>query len=235
MDPKDRFKNYDKEYCWQYDLKLKTLEEDLVNYNLTMEEVKELKSTDFEFEFVHSNKSKEELHSGKSALHVNDSKKYFNITEEMVTIADKNILPKTSLILTKEEYDFNSIEIGLLIATGVIKETNINRIKSIDIPYNPVLVREIKSFIERYEWLGKMSAYPTHFFTARYKGHLACVVVMDMPNAFSKLLGENTRKMERLISRGASVSWAPKNLASSLIMWSIKWMVQNTRYRLFTA
>lgn len=51
-----------------------------------------------------------------------------------------------------------------------------------------------------------MSLYPTHFFTARYKGILAGVVIMDMPNAFSKLLGEDTKQIERLISRGACVS-----------------------------
>ena len=56
-----------------------------------------------------------------------------------------------------------------------------------------------------------------------------------MPNAFSKLLGEDTRKVERLISRGACVSWSPKNLASKLISFAIKWMVANTQYRLFTA
>ena len=94
---------------------------------------------------------------------------------------------------------------------------------------------EVKHFIERHEWLGRMSLYPTHIFTARYKGILAGVVIMDMPNAFSKMLGENTRKIERLISRGACISWSPKNLASALIMFGIKWMVKNTRFRLFVA
>jgi len=56
-----------------------------------------------------------------------------------------------------------------------------------------------------------------------------------MPNAFSKALGEETKYMERLISRGACISWSPKNLASSLLMWSINYMVKNTQYRYFTA
>ena len=94
---------------------------------------------------------------------------------------------------------------------------------------------EIKDFIVRHEWLGKLGLSPTHFFTARYKDVLAGVVVMDMPNAFSKMLGENTRKIERLISRGACISWSPKNLASSLISFSTNWMAKNTQYRLFTA
>ena len=96
-------------------------------------------------------------------------------------------------------------------------------------------VKLIKQFIEKHEWLGKMSNYPTHFFIAKYKDILAGVVIMDMPNAFSKLLGEKTKKLERLISRGACISWSPKNLASALIMYSIKWMVRNTHYRVFTA
>lgn len=94
---------------------------------------------------------------------------------------------------------------------------------------------EVKEFIVRHEWLGKMGLYPTHYFTARYKGILAGVIIMDMPNAFSKALGEDTRKIERLISRGACISWSPKNLATALISFSMKWMVQNTRFRLFNA
>jgi hypothetical protein len=58
---------------------------------------------------------------------------------------------------------------------------------------------------------------------------------MDMPNAFSTILGAKTKKIERLISRGACISWSPKNLASSLIMFAINWMVRNTHYRVFTA
>jgi hypothetical protein len=55
-----------------------------------------------------------------------------------------------------------------------------------------------------------------------------------MPYAFSKLLGNDTRELERLIARGASASWTPKNLGSKFLMWCIKWMVDNTQYRLFT-
>jgi hypothetical protein len=125
-----------------------------------------------------------------------------------------------------------------------LKESNldINVIKSLrctDFTFQQeeksLIFNEVKKFIEKHEWLGKISLYPTHFFTARYNGILAGVVIMDMPTSFSKLLGENTRKIERLISRGACVSWSPKNLASKLIMFSINWMVKNTNYRLFTA
>lgn len=96
----------------------------------------------------------------------------------------------------------------------------------------------VNNFINRYEWLGKPSLYTTHRFIATCKklnNEIAGVVTFDMPIVFSNLLGEKTRKLERLISRGASASWTPKNLASCMIMYCIKWMVKNTEYRVFTA
>ena len=95
--------------------------------------------------------------------------------------------------------------------------------------------KEIASrFIERYEWLSTIGSFPTDWFIATYKDVLGGVIIMGMPNAFSKLLGDETKSLERLISRGASASWCPKNLASKFLMWCIKWMVDNTQYRLFT-
>ena len=155
IDIVERFKNYEETHCWQYQIRKSNKEIDLIDSNLTEDDVKDIKVTDFTFEFV----------------------------------------PKTD-------------------------KTTVNL---------------IKDFITRHEWLGKISNYPTHFFVAKFKGILAGVVIMDMPNAFSKLLGDKTKKIERLISRGACISWSPKNLASSLIMYSIKWMVKNTDYRVFTA
>jgi predicted DNA-binding transcriptional regulator AlpA len=93
----------------------------------------------------------------------------------------------------------------------------------------------IVKFIERHEWLGKMPTRPTHRFTATYKGHLAGVIVMATPNSFSNLLGEENRNLEKLISRGACISWSPKNLASALVMFSIRWMAEHTGFRIFTA
>ena len=95
--------------------------------------------------------------------------------------------------------------------------------------------KEMTKFIERHEWLGDISLYTTHWFACRYKGILAGVILMNQPNSFSKLLGEDTSKIERLISRGACISWSPKNLASHFMMFCIRWMVENTQYRLFTA
>lgn len=89
-------------------------------------------------------------------------------------------------------------------------------------------------FIKRYEWLGTVGSYPTHWFAAYYRGIMGGVIIMGMPNAFSKILGDDTKSLERLIARGASASWTPKNLGSNFLMWCIKWMTQNTQYRLFT-
>ena len=100
---------------------------------------------------------------------------------------------------------------------------------------NKEMCQRIKYFILRHEWLGKMPHRPTHRFVATYKGHLAGVIVMATPNTFSYLLGRDNRDKEKLISRGACISWSPKNLASSLLMFSVRWMVQSTPYRYFSA
>ena len=96
---------------------------------------------------------------------------------------------------------------------------------------------KISKFIERHEWLGKMPIWITHRFVARLKLNniLAGVIVLSTPNTFSYLLGKENKNIEKLISRGACVSWSPKNLASWLIMKSIKFMVKHTEFRIFTA
>ena len=56
---------------------------------------------------------------------------------------------------------------------------------------------KVKAFIIRYEWLGKMPHRPTHRFIATHKGHLAGVIVMATPNAFSHLLGRDTSRQRK--------------------------------------
>ena len=148
-----KLQNYDKPWCYQYQRRLDTLEEDKQRYGWSDEDLANISLDEFEFSYVDSDTEK----------------------------------------------------------------------------------KECKEFIERYEWLGCLSLYNSHYFTARYKGLLGGVVVMGMPNAFSKMLGEGTDHIERLINRGASAAWTPKNLGSKFLMWCIKWMVNNTQYRLFTA
>ena len=153
----ERFKNYTKNHCWQYEIRLQNLEDDLKVAGFSKKDLEKLCIKDFVFEYVN-----------------------------------------------KEN-----------------KET----------------CREIKEFIQKHEWLGKLPNRPTQRFTARYKknGMLAGAIIMATPNAFSNLLGKEHRDKEKLISRGASISWAPKNLASWLLMKSINWMVKHTEFRYFTA
>ena len=119
-----------------------------------------------------------------------------------------------------------------------MSDEDIAKISLDDFTFKNIISKEDKTkateFIKRYEWLGTIGSYPTHWFTAYYKGILSGVIIMSMPNAFSKLLGEETKNIERLIARGASASFCPKNLGSKFLMWCIKWMVDNTQYRLFT-
>jgi hypothetical protein len=97
------------------------------------------------------------------------------------------------------------------------------------------MCQRIVRFIKRHEWLGTMPLHPTHRFVAKFNGQLAGVIIMSMPSAFSNLLGARTKDLERLISRGACVSWSPKNTASAMLAFAINWMVSNTQFRLFTA
>lgn len=92
---------------------------------------------------------------------------------------------------------------------------------------------EISAFIKKYEWLMSVGTTPKWCFAARYEGTLAGVVLLNEPNAYSKLLGDQTPRYECLIQRGATASWAPKNLGSRLIMFACRWMVKNSPKRLF--
>jgi len=152
-----RLVSYDKDHCWQYDIRINNFDQDLKEAFLNKEEAEAITLSDFSFERVVSKEAQQQM----------------------------------------------------------------------------------VEFIERHEWLGNISQMSSHWFAAYYNGSgfpkLAGVIIMNQPNAFSKMLVEDTPKLERLISRGACISWSPKHLASSFIMWCIRWMVKNTQYRLFTA
>jgi hypothetical protein len=100
---------------------------------------------------------------------------------------------------------------------------------------NKIKCHKVSKFIEQHEWLGKMPNRPTHRFCAKFKNNIAGVIVMATPNTFSNILDKDFKNKEKLISRGACISWSPKNLASWLIMQSIKFMVKHTEFRIFTA
>jgi hypothetical protein len=92
---------------------------------------------------------------------------------------------------------------------------------------------EHKKFIERYEWLGTVGRGTKWVFTARHtSGLLGGAVLVSEPNAYMKGFG---RELEALIHRGACASWTPKNTGSKLVMFTVRWMVNNTSKRLFSA
>jgi hypothetical protein len=129
-----------------------------------------------------------------------------------------------------------------LAAIGITKaeagKISIKDLRFEHVPKGDELVcNEIVEFIKRHEWLGKMPHKPTYRFIAvhKYLNVMVGAVIMAVPTAFSKLLGKDTKRIEQLVARGASISWAPKNTGSWLIGKSIKWMANNTPFRLFVA
>lgn len=148
-----RLNTFDEKHCWQYDIRVKNLKDDLEEAGLTKEYTESLRIKDFEFK-----------------------------------------------VLTKRKEQ-----------------------------------KMVRDFIERHEWLGKVCGFSKYYFSAWHKNILAGVIIMGVPNAYNMLLGKENRDLELLINRGACISWSPKNLASSLMSYSINWVVKNTPYRLFTA
>jgi hypothetical protein len=91
-----------------------------------------------------------------------------------------------------------------------------------------------KEFIETYEWLGTVGNSPKWTCEATCNGHLAGVILFNEPSNYSKnILDSNTKKMECLIQRGASASWAHKHLGSKMVMFGCNWLVKNTEKRIF--
>ena len=159
------------------------------------------------------------------------------ITDMNYEIFDKMITP---IIYNKEhswQYDLrlNTLEDDIKNINFDYTKLKINDFNFEFIAKDDNRTKDIVNFIKKYEWLGKMPNRPTHRFIATHNNILAGVIVMSTPNSFSMILGDGTHKIEKLISRGACASWTPKNLASALLMWSIRWMVKNTEFRIFEA
>lgn len=180
--------------------------------------------------------------------HDDNSQSLFSpLTKPPVSAANTvDTLPAAArpFLYTKEhcwqyEIRLNNREQDLLDA-GLTEEEAAN-IKVSDLTFRFVdktdkfMCRRIVAFVKRHEWLGTMPLFPSHRVVALYKNHLAGVVIFSVPNATCTLLGPETENMERLISRGACVSWSPRNTASAMLAFAMNWMICNTPYRLFTA
>ena len=49
---RERFKNYSKDHCWQYEIRLQNLEDDLKAIGLSKDEMEKLSIDDFHFNYV---------------------------------------------------------------------------------------------------------------------------------------------------------------------------------------
>lgn len=123
-------------------------------------------------------------------------------------------------------------------------ENDLNRIGNyiLNQPINSYVLKQVnfepkhREFIETYEWLGTVGNSPKWTFEATCNGYLAGVILFNEPSSYSKnLLKINTKDLECLIQRGACVSWAHPHLGSKLIMFGCRWLVQNTKKRIFVA
>jgi len=52
LDIVQRSNNYNSDSCWQYDIRQRNRDLDLTDYGFTIDDVKNLKVDDFQFEFV---------------------------------------------------------------------------------------------------------------------------------------------------------------------------------------
>lgn len=152
-----------------------------------------------------------------------------DVLQQRLNTYDKSHCWQYQMRIDNLEEDVSNLPPGLDYTQLTIKDFTFRQITSKQDK------EEAVAFIKRHEWLGTITQYTTHYFGCYYEDILAGVITFSMPNSFSKLLGDDTKNIERLISRGACISWSPKGLASSFVMWCIKWMVKNTQYRLFTA
>jgi hypothetical protein len=146
--------------------------------------------------------------------------------------------------LTTEQCHQHKIKLNNLesdLESFSLKSEEVELIKLSDLTFKYIDKTEIdechriKNFIEKHEWLKKMPNRPTHRFGAYWREQLIAVNVLGTPYAKTNLLGPENWGMEKLIARGASISFAPSNIGSWLIMRSINWMVQNTNFRYFTS
>lgn len=98
-----------------------------------------------------------------------------------------------------------------------------------------------KEFIIEYEWLKSIPQQTSYhfglFFNINNKKYLGGVLI------YSQDYAQNTGVWDKygfgdkliLLSRGVCLWWTPKNSASYFISKSIKWLKENTKYRIVTA
>ena len=88
-----------------------------------------------------------------------------------------------------------------------------------------ITFQEASPIIKKYEWLGTMPTFCTHYFGIYYNGECGGVVVygISLPQTvLDSFLGKEYGQKIRVLSRGACVWWAHEHSASKLISTSLK-------------
>lgn len=102
----------------------------------------------------------------------------------------------------------------------------------------PISYTQAKQIILDYEWLGSMAQRTTHCFGIFFEGILGgvtCFSIPPTPQAATGVCGNDYASIVKTLSRGACVYWAHPHSASKLISLSLKWMIDNTPFRIFVA
>jgi hypothetical protein len=98
------------------------------------------------------------------------------------------------------------------------------------------LRRDIDTFVRALEPTGVLPRRPTHHFCALTRlNRIVSAQILGGTCLWNKrtLLGEENYSKERYFARGATKRNYKKNIPSWMISRTVKWMVQNTQYRIF--
>ncbi len=103
--------------------------------------------------------------------------------------------------------------------------------------FTEISYKEAKEFIEKYEWVGNMGTSKLLFALkfGQVIGSVVCFGPCVAPKKFSKIFSSNDRKKIIQLTRGATTYWAPKWCASKLISLSLRYLKENTPFRIVVA
>lgn len=118
---------------------------------------------------------------------------------------------------------------------------NINKINLKDTEIRTIERKQAEKIINEYEWLGYLPLYTKYhfgiFFKINNEEKLGGVVCYQPEYSNNTDVWDKYEYKNKIItlSRGCCLWWAPKNTASYFITQTLKWLKQNTVYKIITA
>lgn len=100
---------------------------------------------------------------------------------------------------------------------------------------SPFTFTEVCNFIRRHEWLGSMPQSIKRIYVAYHGEWLLGVLVFTVPYTPSGIIGPEYKDREWLLARGASISWAPANLATFFIAHVMRDLAKTSDVKVVTA